>query len=110
MKKFDENYILLKGLYLDAKEGITEVSEKTLDELKSYIEELISFLEKGDLNLEKVQNELDKMTNKINELDEKEDYFIETVERELIAEDIEYILKWFNIDLDIEDALEMREW
>lgn len=51
--------------------------------------------------------ELDKMTLAINDLQEEfveNDSEIETVARDSIAETIIYILDFFNINIDIEDA------
>ena len=35
---------------------------------------------------------------------------IETIEREIIAADVDKILQWFDIDLDVEDAIGERDW
>ncbi len=53
------------------------------------------------------------MTEAINGLQEEfeeNDSEIETSARESIGETTEYILKWFDIGIDTEDAIARREW
>lgn len=38
------------------------------------------------------------------------DYFFRTAARESIAETVGYILKWFKIDLDVEDVIGVWDW
>ncbi len=108
MKKFDENYKILNAMYEDE-----YFPDFLTDKLKAAIEDLISFLETGEKDLEKIQIKFDEMTVMINDLEEEfeqNDSELETVAREAIAETIEYILNWFEIDIDIEDALRERDW
>lgn len=44
-----------------------------------------------------------------NEFDEN-DSEIETVARECIAADVAYILEWFDIPIDTEEAIRERDW
>lgn len=77
------------------------------------VQDVIGLLETGEKNLEKIQNRFDEMTLAINELQEEfedNDSEIETVARESIGETVEYILNWFDIDLDVEDAIRERDW
>ena len=74
---------------------------------------MISFLETEEKDLEIVQNKFDEMTLSINDLQaefEENESELETVARESIAETIEYILQWFDIGIDVEDALGERDW
>ncbi len=108
MKKFDENYNLLQDMYND------EYFPKFLvNKIKNLISEVISLLENGETNLEVIQSALDKMTIGINDLEEEfeeNDSEIETAARDSIGETVEYILKWFDIDIDIETAIGERDW
>lgn len=84
-----------------------------VDKVKDLMQDVIGLLETGERNLEKIQNKFDEMTLAINELQEEfedNDSEIETVARESIGETVEYILKWFDIDLDVEDAIRQRDW
>ena len=108
MKKFDLEYRLLNDMYNDG-----YFPDFLVDKVKLLIQDVISFLETGERDLEKIQNKFDEMTEAINELQEEfeeNDSEIETSARESIGETIEYILKWFNIDIDTEDAIASREW
>lgn len=108
MKKFDKDYSLLNDMYKDG-----YFPGFLVDKIKLLIQDVINFLETGEENLEKIQNKFNEMTEAINELQEefeKNDSEIETSARESIGETIEYIIKWFDIDINTEDAIASREW
>ena len=70
-------------------------------------------LENDETNKDTIQSKLDEMTLAINDLQEEfedNDSEIETAARDSIGMTIEYILKWFNIDIDVETAIRKREW
>ena len=108
MKKFDENYQLLSDMRND------EYFPKFLvDKIEELIRGVISLLESGETDIPKVQAALDEMTLGINNLQEEfeeNDSEIETVARDSIGETVEYVLKWFDIDIDIETAIGERDW
>lgn len=108
MKKFDADYKLLDGMYQDG-----YFPDFLVDKIKESVEDVIEFLETGEKDLEKVQSKLDEMTLAINDLQEKfeeNESELETAARESIAETVEYILDWFEIDIDVEDAIGVRDW
>ena len=108
MKKFDENYQLLADMYQDG-----YFPDFLVDKVKELVQNVISYLETGEQDLEKIQKQFDEMTLAINDLQEEfeeNDSEIETAARDSIGETIEYILKWFQIDLDVEDAIQERDW
>lgn len=108
MKKFDETYQLLSDMYRDG-----YFLDFLVDKIKELIQDVIAFLETGEQDLEKIQKKLDEMTLAINDLEEEfeeNDSELETVARDSIGETVEYILKWFNIDIDVEDAIRERDW
>lgn len=108
MKKFDADYILLEDMYKDG-----YFPDFLVDKVKELIQDIIKLLETGERDLEKIQDRFDKMTQAINELQEEfedNDSEIETVARDSIGETIEYILKWFDIDIDAEEAIRERDW
>lgn len=108
MKKFDENYELLAAMYRDG-----YFPDFLVDKIKELVQNMISFLETEEKDLEIVQNKFDEMTLSINDLQaefEENESELETVARESIAETIEYILQWFDIGIDVEDALGERDW
>ena len=108
MKKFDENYKLLEEMYSDS-----YFPDFLVDKIKALMMKVIELLETGERNLKKIQKAFDKMTRAINKLEkefEKNDSELETVARDSIGASVEYILRWFDIDIDVEDAIGEREW
>lgn len=77
------------------------------------MENVIEFLETGERDSKEIQSKFDEMTLAINDLQEEfeeNESELETVARESIAETVEYILEWLNIDIDVEDAIGERDW
>lgn len=108
MKKFDENYELLADMYQDG-----YFPNFLVDKVKDLLQNVIAYLETGEQDIEKIQKQFDEMTLAINDLQEEfeeNDSELETGARDSIGETVEYILKWFQIDLDVEDAIQERDW
>ncbi len=108
MKKFDANYRLLAEMYEDG-----YFPDFLVDKVKSLVEEVIAFLETGERDPEKVQGKFDWMTLAINDLQEEfeeNDSEIETAARDCIGGTVGYILQWFGVEIDVEDAIGQREW
>lgn len=108
MRKFDENYVLVKDMV-----GDDYYPQSAVAKLQSLIKPVICLLESGETGKEAIQSKLDEMTFAINELQDEfysNDSEIETIARDSIADTIGYILKWFDIDIDIETAIREREW
>lgn len=108
MKKFDSDYRLLEEMYEDG-----YFPDFLVDKIKSLVQEVIVFLEAGEKDVGIIQQKFDGMTRAINDLQqefEENDSELETGARESIGETVDYILKWFGIDLDVEDALGERDW
>lgn len=108
MKKFDADYRLLEDMYGDG-----YFPDFLVDKIRNLVQEVIAFLETGERDVEKIQEKFDEMTLSINDLQEEfeeNDSEIETGARESIGETVEYILQWFDIDIDVEDAIGERDW
>ncbi len=108
MKEFDKNYRLLKDMYSDG-----YFPDFLVDKVKDLIQSVIDFLETGERDLDKIQARFNEMTLAINDLEEdfeNNDSEIETVARDSIGETVRYILEWFDIDIDVEDAIGERDW
>ncbi|WP_287388685.1 DUF5713 family protein, partial [Lachnospira sp.] len=76
-------------------------------------QKVIDLLESGETNIDIVQEKLDEVVRAINDLQEEfdeNDSEIETVARDSIGETVEYILEWFGIPIEIEEAIREREW
>ena len=108
MKKFDADYRLLKDMYQDG-----YFPDFLVDRVKALVQDVIGFLETGERDLEKIQSKFDEMTLAINDLEEEfedNDSEIETMARDSIGETVAYILEWFDVDIDVEDAIGERDW
>lgn len=108
MKAFDPHYKLLDEMYQDDYYP-TFLVNKVKDELQK----VIDVLESGETDTEAVQEALDAAVCGINDLQEEFDENgseIETVARECIAADVAYILEWFDIPIDTEEAIRERDW
>lgn len=108
MKVFDASYQLLAEMYRD-----DYFPTFLVDKVKNELQKVINLLESGETDIDVIQEVLDKAVCGINDLQEvfdENDSEIETVARESIAETVAYILKWFNIPIDTEEAIRERDW
>ena len=108
MKTFDPNYKLLDEMYQDE-----YYPDFLVDEVRDALQKVVDLLESGETNTEVVQETLDEAVSSINDLQEEfdeNDSEIETVARECIAADVAYILEWFDIPIDTEEAIRERDW
>lgn len=108
MKAFDPNYKLLDEMYQD-----DYYPAFLVDKIKDELQKVIDLLESGETDTEVVQEKLDEAVLAINDLQEEFDENeseIETVARDCIAVTIDYILKWFDIPIDMEEAIRERDW
>lgn len=108
MIKFDPEYQLLEDMYNDG-----YFPDFLVDKIEAKIKDVIELLESGEKNPDEIQDALDNMTNGINDLQEEfedNDSEIETLARDSIATSVEYVLQWFDVDIDVEEALAERDW
>ena len=108
MKVFDTNYKLLDEMYQDE-----YYPNFLVDKVKDELQKAINLLETGETDTEIIQKKLDEAICAINDLQEEfdeNDSEIETVARDCIGETVGYILEWFGIPIDVEEAIREREW
>ena len=108
MKAFDKNYKLLEEMYQDG-----YFPDFLVDKVKAELQKVIDLLERGETDREAVQEKLDEAVCAINDLQEEfdeNDSEIETVARDCIGESVAYILAWFGIPIDVEEAIRERDW
>ena len=108
MKTFDPNYKLLDEMYRDE-----YYPDFLVDKVKDELQKVIGLLESGETDTEAVQEALDAAVCSINDLQEEfdeNDSEIETVARDCIGVTVDYILKWFGIPIDMEEAIRERDW
>lgn len=108
MKKFDKDYILLEEMYDD-----DYFPNFLVDKIKHELQKIIDLLEQGESDKEIIQSKFDEAVYVINDLQDEfdeNDSEIETIARDCIGLTVEYILNWFGIDIDVEEAIRVREW
>lgn len=108
MKVFDTNYKLLDEMYQDE-----YYPNFLVDKVKDELQKAINLLETGETDTEIIQKKLDESICSINDLQEEfdeNDSEIETVARDCIGETVGYILEWFGIPIDVEEAIRERDW
>ena len=108
MKKFDPNYQMLAEMYQD-----DYYPAFLVDKISALLRKVVALLENDETDLKVIQSALDEAGEGINDLQaefEENDSEIETVARDTIGETVAYILEWFDIDIDIEDAIGARDW
>ena len=108
VKKLPAEFEYLKDMYRD-----DYFPNFLIDKLRDTIKNVVSFIEEGNHSKEEIQQSFDRMTLEINSLQEEfeeNESEIETVARESIGETIDNILKYFNIDIDVEEAIRERDW
>ena len=108
MKAFDPNYKLLDEMYQD-----DYYPAFLVDKVKDEIQKVIDLLESSETDTEVVQEKLDEAVLAINDLQEEfyeNESEIETVARDCIGVTVDYILTWFGIPIDTEEAIRERDW
>lgn len=108
MKKLPADFAFLVDMYSDP-----YFPDFLVDKLKYTINEVVQFIEEGNYTTEEIQQKLDATVQKMNELEsdfDENDSEIETVARESIAETIAEILAYFDVKIEIEEAIRERNW
>ena len=107
-KKLPADFAYLKDMY-----SSDYFPDRLVDKVRDAIKELVIYLESGTHTKPEIQAQLDKMTGRINEL--QDDFMangseIETEARESIAMTVKNILEYFEVNIDIEEAIRARDW
>ena len=108
VKKLPDDFEYLPDMYSDG-----YFPNFLVDKVKDIIKEAVAFIEEGTHSKEEIQGAFDKMTIAINELQEEfEDNGseIETGARESIGATVDSLIIFFNIDIDVEEAIRERDW
>lgn len=108
MKAFDTNYKLLDEMYRDG-----YYPDFLVDKVKDELQKVIDLLETGENDTKVIQAKLDEVVCAINDLQEEfyeNDSEIETAARDCIGVTVSYILDWFGISIDMEEAVRERDW
>ena len=108
MKVFDMDYKLLDEMYQDE-----YYPDFLVDKVKVELQKVINLLESGETDTEIIQEKLDEAVCAINDLQDEfdeNDSEIETVARDCIGVTVGYILEWFGVPIDMEEAIRERDW
>ena len=107
MEKFDEKLYLV-DMYRDP-----YYPDFLVNKVKGLIVEVVNYLETGEQDMDQIQAKFDVMTIGINDLEEEfgqNGSEIETVARDSIGQTVIDILKHYQIDIDVEEAIRERDW
>ena len=107
-KKLPADFEYLKEMYQDG-----YFPNFLVDKVKELIKNIVLFIEEGNHSKEEIQASFDRMTVGINNLAEEFEENgseIETGARESIGETVDNILNYFDIDIDVEEAIRERDW
>lgn len=108
MKKLSADFAYLSDMYNDG-----YYPDFLVDKVKAEIQRVASFLEDGNHTTEQIQEQFDAMTIAINDLQdefEENDSEIETGAREDIGDTVQRLINFFELDIDCETAIRMRDW
>ena len=102
-KLFDENYALCASLYKSK-----EIPIQIADKIRVLLENFILSITMNILSYGQIQQSIDNMIEEVNNI--KENYSSKINQRILaielsVTKDIKYILNWFNINIELKDAM-----
>lgn len=107
-RPFDGGYVLCRGMA-----GDRYFPPFLVEKVQACLRTFIEWVQAGTHTYLEIQEQLDKMTVAINDLQEEFEENgseIETAARDSIGESVAYILDWFGIAIDVEDAIRERDW
>jgi hypothetical protein len=107
-KKLPQDFVYLPEMYSDG-----YFPDFLVDKVKAIIVEAVGYIEEGGHSNSEIQEAFDRMTLQINSLEDEffeNESEIETAARDSIGATVIRILQFFEIDIDIEEALREREW
>jgi hypothetical protein len=106
--KFNEDYLLLAAMYADA-----YYPTFLVDKLRFVLLDFVGYLADAPRGREEIQEKLDEMNIMIGHL--REEFHengseFETIAHACVAADIEYILKYFSVGIELDEALRAQNW
>ena len=108
MDSFDDQYILLEELYEDS-----FYPDFLIDKIKYLLEDFINFVEQKPKNMADVGDKIYDLIQNANSLqyeflDNDSEY--DNIAREYLIRNLEYIIQWFHLPINLEESLAEREW
>lgn len=108
MDKFDDQYMLLEQLYEDS-----FYPDFLVDKLKYLLEDFINYLETNPQNQAEIEDKIYELIMNVNNFQYEfldNDSEFDNLARECFVRDLEYILHWFHLSIDVEKVRATREW
>ena len=107
MDSFDDQHILLEELYEDS-----FYPDFLIDKIKYLLEDFINFVEQKPKNMADVGDKIYDLIQNANSLqyeflDNDSEY--DNIARECLIRNLEYIIQWFHLTINLEEALAERE-
>lgn len=108
MDSFDDQHILLEELYEDS-----FYPDFLIDKIKYLLEDFINFVEQKPKNMADVGDKIYDLIQNANSLqyeflDNDSEY--DNIARECLIRNLEDIIQWFHLPINLEEALAEREW
>lgn len=108
MDSFDDQHILLEELYEDS-----FYPDFLIDKIKYLLEDFINFVEQKPKNMADVGDKIYDLIQNANSLqyeflDNDSEY--DNIARECLIRNLESIIQWFHLPINLEEALAEREW
>lgn len=108
MDRFDDQYILLEELYEDS-----FYPDFLIDKVKYLLEDFINYLEHNPKNNEEIGDKIYELIENAKALqfeflDCDSEY--DNIARDCLIRNIEYIIQWFHLPINLEEVLAQREW
>ena len=97
---FDDSYELLADLYDDG-----SYPKPAIDRLVKALRRTVKSLEKGRRDDATVRSAFAPVIEEANAVTAELAAAGITLDRDILAEDVLYILEWFDLDLDVEDVM-----
>lgn len=102
-KDFDKNYKLLEGMYKDP-----NLPTHLIDIFKTSLMYIVNILESGEKDIDVIKHEFESFVTTVTCMTHESPYLRKmeiSIYKNIISNDVKYILSWFNINMDVEFAL-----
>lgn len=108
MARFDKQYILLEQLYEDS-----FYPQYMLDKIKLMLLDFIFYIEENPTGITDVGNKIFELVEEVKSMQDEfiaEESEFDALAKETLLRDIEYIIKWYHLPVNLEKELTKREW
>jgi len=102
------DFVYLKDMYND-----NYYPTFLVDKIRDEINKVVDYLSENSEDTDVIQKRFDRMTDRINDLQDvfhKNGSELETVARDSITTTVIDVLEFYDVDIDVEEALRNRDW